>query len=77
MVKRKAVTLASDAQPEATEQDAQPAKVAKTDIAPGWKNKEKVLLLSSRGITHRWIIHATSITTQPMICSAVAPYPKW
>ncbi len=34
--------------------DAQPAKVAKVDDGPVWKNKEKVLLLSSRGITHRY-----------------------
>ncbi|BDA41073.1 Ribosome biogenesis protein BRX1 homolog [Coccomyxa sp. Obi] len=30
------------------------AKIAKTDGPPTWKNKEKVLLLSSRGITHRY-----------------------
>jgi hypothetical protein len=29
----------------------QPAKVARTDV---WRNKEKVLLLSSRGITYRF-----------------------
>lgn len=33
--------------------DAPSAKTAKTDGPPSWKNKEKVLLLSSRGITHR------------------------
>lgn len=34
-----------------------PAPVQKAaDTTPAWHNKEKVLLLSSRGITHRYVI---------------------
>ena len=53
MVKRKAVSQPNADEAVGAAQDAQPAKLAKLDDGPFWKNKEKVLLLSSRGITHR------------------------
>ena len=53
MVKRKAPSQPAAEDADAVVGDAQLAKVAKTDSEPLWKNKEKVLLLSSRGIIHR------------------------
>lgn len=56
MGKRKASKDNSDverADGEIADAVAPPAKIAKTDAPSSWKNKEKVLLLSSRGITHR------------------------
>ena len=54
MVKRKAPSQPAADEPVGTAHDTQPAKLAKLGDAPVWKNKEKVLLLSSRGITHRY-----------------------
>ncbi len=56
MGKRKAAKEAAEAEQadgEIAEVAAPPTKIAKTDGPLSWKNKEKVLLLSSRGITHR------------------------
>ncbi|KAL3140430.1 hypothetical protein ABBQ38_004690 [Trebouxia sp. C0009 RCD-2024] len=55
MGKRKAAPTPDVTQePQQTPGGQKPAKQAKTSTeTPGFKNKEKVLLLSSRGITHR------------------------
>ena len=67
MVKRKAPPVADDASPQ--EQLDTGKKAAKQPrLAPeasGFKNKEKVLILSSRGITHRRVC-STSICISGM-----------
>lgn len=54
MGKRKSRTEAPEDQPNGATTSGQPTKIAKTDATPIWRNKEKVLLLSSRGITYRF-----------------------
>jgi len=72
MGKRKAATQIPDsgqADGEIDEAAAQPAKISKINGPPSWKNKEKVLLLSSRGITHRCfpgVCHNEAITEAQM-----------
>ena len=58
MVKRKAPPVADDGETGGLLDGAlKPAKQAKVAAdAAAFKNKEKVLLLSSRGITHRYIL---------------------
>lgn len=55
MGKRKTRTGDSVNKPDGLAESEQPAKIAKTDANQQWRNKEKILLLSSRGITHRYI----------------------
>lgn len=72
MGKRKAATQipeSGQADGEIAEVAVQPAKIAKVDVPHSWKNKEKVLLLSSRGITHRCfpgVDHNDAITEPQM-----------
>ena len=62
MVKRKAPPVADDAGPqEQLEGGKKAAKQPKlAPEASGFKNKEKVLILSSRGITHRRVCSTSS-----------------
>ena len=40
------------------------------EASPGFKNKEKVLLLSSRGITHRYVL---ALISPCLICTHAYP----